>query len=247
MAAGSMRTQQEAAGAMPVTISVWLRWVLWLRQHILPRGGVRRDSRIPETYSSFMVSSGIARHERISPVIRKENRMDSFQRQVSALRQQLSSDSDEDVVDDAEPMPSNGEFERPVPPIPISMLDRVSPDTHTQWLGGDPDVGVIASGSRWNGTMHSDGSIRIHGHAEGDLFAARGMYVAEGATVSAKISSNNIVIAGTVDGTVDCTGRLEILPTGRVSGDVSAPTLVVHDGATMTGQLKMRTPAGEGA
>ena len=94
--------------------------------------------------------------------------------------------------------------------------------------------------------MHSDGSIRIHGHAEGEVFAERSIYVAEGAMVSAKISSNNIVIAGTVDGTVDCIGRLEILPTGRVSGDVSAPTLVVHDGATMTGQLTMRTPTGGG-
>ncbi|RIK42152.1 MAG: polymer-forming cytoskeletal protein [Chloroflexi bacterium] len=180
-------------------------------------------------------------------LIRKDNRMDSFQRQVSALRQQLSSDAEDDVIDDAEPMPLVPDTVRQQAPTPISMLGHVSPEAHTQWLGGDPEVGVIATGSHWNGTMRSDGSLRIHGHAEGELYAARSIFVAEGAVVSARISSNHIVIAGAVDGTVDCTGRLEILPTGRVSGDVSAPTLIVHDGATMTGQLKMRASTGNAA
>ncbi len=177
-------------------------------------------------------------------MVRKENRMDSFQRQVSALRQQMSNDADEDVIDDAEPMPIPNERMRGASaPTPITTLDRVSPEFPTQWLAGDPEVGVIAAGSHWNGTMYSEGSLRIHGEAEGELHADRSIFVAEGALVSATISSNNIVIAGAVDGKVDCSGRLEILPTGRVSGDVTAPTLIVHDGATMTGQLTMRGPA----
>jgi cytoskeletal protein CcmA (bactofilin family) len=178
-------------------------------------------------------------------MIRKENRMDSFQRQVSALRQQLSSDADEDVIDDAEPMPITGDVDHPSASPPVTVLDRVSPDQYTQWPAGDPEVGVIAVGSHWNGTMRTQGSIRVHGVAEGELVAEHSIFVAEGASVSAKISSNSIVIAGMVDGTVDCSGRLEILPTGRVSGEVAAPTLVVHDGATMTGQLTMRTPTDE--
>lgn len=174
-------------------------------------------------------------------MIRKENRMDSFQRQVSALRQQLSNDADEDVIDDAEPMPMSmtGDLGHAGNVTPITVLDRVSPDMHTQWLGGDPEVGVIASGSHWNGTLRSEGSIRVHGLAEGEIYATRSIFVAEGASVSAKLSSNSIVIAGTVDGQVDCKGRLEILPSGRLSGDVSAPTLIVHDGAIMTGNLRM--------
>jgi len=192
--------------------------------------------------SPRMLFRTVSPDERTLFMIRKENRMDSFQRQVTALRQQLSSESDDEIIDDAEPMPVTGELQRS--PAPITMLDRVSPDQHTQWLGGDPEVGVIAADSNWAGVMYSDGSLRVHGHAEGELHATRSIYVAEGATVSAKLTSNNIVIAGVVDGTVECTGRLEVLPTGRVSGEVSAPTLVVHDGATMTGQLKMRAPAG---
>jgi cytoskeletal protein CcmA (bactofilin family) len=33
-----------------------------------------------------------------------------------------------------------------------------------------------------------------------------------------------------------------VLPTGRVSGDVTSPKLVVHEGATVEGDLKMRVP-----
>ena len=39
-------------------------------------------------------------------VFRKESRADSFQRQISALRQQLGTDQEDDeFYDDAEPMP----------------------------------------------------------------------------------------------------------------------------------------------
>jgi cytoskeletal protein CcmA (bactofilin family) len=34
-------------------------------------------------------------------------------------------------------------------------------------------------------------------------------------------------------------GKFEVLPSGRVAGDINAPTLVVHEGAIMTGQLRM--------
>ncbi len=103
-------------------------------------------------------------------------------------------------------------------------------------------TGIVAANSVWNGNLRSHGSLRIYGQVEGELVADEEIYVAEGATVNARVAARQVVVAGTVDGTVECSGRLEVLASGRVAGDVTSPSLVVHEGATVEGDLKMRTP-----
>jgi cytoskeletal protein CcmA (bactofilin family) len=107
----------------------------------------------------------------------------------------------------------------------------------------DERIGVIAADSHWNGTMRSEGSLHVLGQVEGELVAAGEIYIAEGAVVNARISASQITIAGMVTGTVECTDRLEILPSGHVIGDVTSPTLIVQEGATVEGDLSMRSPA----
>jgi cytoskeletal protein CcmA (bactofilin family) len=175
-------------------------------------------------------------------VFRKESRADSFQRQISALRQQLGTDQEDDeFYDDAEPMPDTPEASlgdapiaaRPTPaPMPVTGTPRVA----------DAATGVIAADSIWSGTLRSRGSLQIFGQIEGDLEASDEIFVAEGARVNARIAARIVVVAGLVEGTVECSGRLEVLPTGRVSGDVTAPSLVVHEGAAIEGDLRMQAP-----
>jgi cytoskeletal protein CcmA (bactofilin family) len=110
----------------------------------------------------------------------------------------------------------------------------------------DAATGVIAADSIWSGTLNTQGSLQIFGDVEGELVASNEIFVAEGARVNARIAAQVIIVAGLVDGTLECSGRLEVLPTGRVSGEILAPTLVVHEGATVDGDLKMQAaePAG---
>ena len=175
-------------------------------------------------------------------VFRKESRADSFQRQISALRQQLGTDQEDDeFYDDAEPMPETPEaaedgIPMAVRPTPTPMPLPSTPPT------ADAATGVIAADSIWSGTLRSHGSLQVFGQVEGDLAASNEIYVAEGAHVNARIAAQVVVVAGSVEGTVECGVRLEVLPTGRVSGDVTAPSLVVHEGAAIEGDLRMQAP-----
>lgn len=171
----------------------------------------------------------------------KETRQDSFQRQISALRQQLSTDQEEDeIADDAEemseaasPQDTPGAF-RYAPPSTVSAPLR------TGGRMADSGTGVIAAGSSWNGTLQSEGSIQVFGRVEGELTAGEEVFVAEGADVRARVVARTIVVAGRVEGTMECHGRLEVMPSGYVSGDVTSATLVVHEGAMVDGDVKMR-------
>jgi cytoskeletal protein CcmA (bactofilin family) len=202
-------------------------------------------------------------------VFRKENKVDAFQRQISALRQQLGTPEEGDAVelDDrreeaayhhhdeldvpaVEPAPAHrdaggfsfGGFgtsrapavEAAMPALPAPMV-------------ADAQTSVVAYDTVWKGDLQTSGSLHVHGRVEGAILAKQDVYVAEEADVDATVTASNVVIAGLVRGTVRCGNRFEVLPQGRVAGDVQAPTLVVHEGATMTGQFRMGAPESGGA
>jgi cytoskeletal protein CcmA (bactofilin family) len=176
-------------------------------------------------------------------MVRRDNRMESFQRQISALRQQLGSDQEDDEpFDDAEPM-SEESNATPVYTSPARSSPRdIRGTSQDSWQNADTDVGVIAANSTWSGTLRSNGSVHVLGTAEGDINARHEIHIADSAQVTATLRAETITVAGVVDGVIECSGRLEVLATGRVSGDVTTPSLVVHDGATVTGKLRMEQP-----
>lgn len=102
------------------------------------------------------------------------------------------------------------------------------------------DASVIASDAIWTGTLRSNGSIQIYGRVEGEIMAAGDIHIAQGAEVSSQIQAINVIVAGSFKGGIACTGRFEALEGGVVEGRILAPTLVVHDGATINGTFRMR-------
>ena len=57
----------------------------------------------------------------------------------------------------------------------------------------------IGKGTKVSGNLHFHGTVRIEGEADGEIVGDE-IVIAEGATVSAKITANRLTIAGTVSG-----------------------------------------------
>ena len=53
--------------------------------------------------------------------------------------------------------------------------------------------------------------------------------------VAARVLVGNLLVKGRVQGNVEARGKVEVAKTGDIRGDISAPRLVVHSGATMKG------------
>ena len=124
---------------------------------------------------------------------------------------------------------------RPPPPPPPAPMPVATP------AGAREQVEtVVGEESSIQGTIRSEHSIRIQGAAQGEIESKRSVYVEEGARVNAKVIAAEITISGQVDGQVFSTGRVEIRPTGRVTGEVNAASLVMQEGAYLDGQIKMK-------
>lgn len=188
-------------------------------------------------------------------VFRRDSKVDAFQRQLSALRNQLGNDPAElpaSIPDRELPLPTSS---RPLPDLDffsestytlrdeldIAPLAVVEPEAISQSAvpALDTETSVIAHGTAWSGNLESTGSLHVHGRADGTLTARTSIYIAEDAEVDATLQASHVVVAGLVRGAVHCLDRFEVLPRGRVTGDVHAPRVVIHDGAVVAGRVSM--------
>jgi cytoskeletal protein CcmA (bactofilin family) len=110
---------------------------------------------------------------------------------------------------------------------------------------------VIDQFSRFDGTFVAERDLRIDGDMKGTIECRGTLFVATGATVSARVEAENITVAGELTGEINCRGRLQLLPSGRLKGQVKTRGLVVAEGAIYDGDLVMdsssnRVPSGNG-
>ncbi len=123
-----------------------------------------------------------------------------------------------------------------------NIASQTSPEAKENMKVSDNCSTVLSSGTAWEGSLKTQGSVRVEGHLSGEIDATDTVHVAEGAQVDAKIRAAFVVIAGQFQGEVDCRERLEIMPTGQVKAQLTTKSLVVHEGAFIEGQIHMSEP-----
>lgn len=101
----------------------------------------------------------------------------------------------------------------------------------------------LDGGSKVSGKISFEGPARIDGHLEGEIISKDCVMVGEGATVTAQIKAAAIVIAGKVSGELTASQRIEILPSARVTSNLTSPVLVIHEGAVFEGHCTMQPEA----
>lgn len=104
---------------------------------------------------------------------------------------------------------------------------------------------VLGGETVFRGTLKFDESLKIDGRFEGTIESPGFLLIEEGAEVVADVKVAVIVVGGTVRGDVEATDRLEMLPGGRLIGNVRSPHLIVAEGTELRGRCEMlENPAG---
>ena len=100
---------------------------------------------------------------------------------------------------------------------------------------------IIGRETEFKGTLVSSGLIRIEGRFEGEIIHNGDIAVGETGVLNANVKARNLTVAGTITGNIDATGKLELLPTARLTGDISVSALVIGEGAAFKGTSSMRS------
>lgn len=100
-------------------------------------------------------------------------------------------------------------------------------------------ISIIGPGMRVLGDCSSDGTIRIEGSVQGEVFAGKAIVVGKEGVVTGDLRTQDAVIAGQVDGSVVAASRLEVQATARIQGVVHARRLQLEEGALLNGEVRM--------
>lgn len=106
---------------------------------------------------------------------------------------------------------------------------------------------LIGLGTEINGTLRANGGIRIDGRVEGEVVNEGDLVVGEEGVLEATVKTRNVTVAGEVRGNIEASGRVEIVATGRLIGDITVNALIIHEGAVFDGNCQMRQAEGNEA
>ena len=98
---------------------------------------------------------------------------------------------------------------------------------------------ILGPGSRFEGKLTFVGTVRIDGTFVGEIVTEGTLVVGETADVEGTLRVANAVVAGRVNGRMVVRDSLELKATGRLTGEISAGTLVTERGAFLEGTVRM--------
>lgn len=127
----------------------------------------------------------------------------------------------------ARPQPGTAQAAPPLTPPAQKIVEPSS-----------PAAAYLDRGTKISGKLHFEGRVRIDGNIDGEI-DGKEITIGESAVATVQIRADSIVVCGKVKGEITATQRIEIRPTAKIIGNITAPKLVVQDGAIFEGQCSM--------
>lgn len=97
---------------------------------------------------------------------------------------------------------------------------------------------VVDAHSNFDGRFETEQDLRIEGSISGDIVCKGRFTVEREATAKVKLEAHEAYIKGRFEGEISCSGLLVIASTAVVSGTIKAATLVVEEGASLSGAIE---------
>jgi cytoskeletal protein CcmA (bactofilin family) len=98
---------------------------------------------------------------------------------------------------------------------------------------------VIGPKTTIKGEITGDEDIVVEGVVEGQIRVTRDLRVGPGGVVKATVEAQSVVVSGELVGDCQASQRVELQASGRLTGNIRAPRVVIAEGATFKGNSDM--------
>ena len=120
---------------------------------------------------------------------------------------------------------------RPAPPPPPPG----APATASRTAG----TCVIGPKTTVKGEIIGDEDVLVEGNVEGQIRVTRDLRVSPGGVVKATVEAQSLIVSGEIVGDCQASARVEIQASGRLTGNIRAPKIVIAEGAMFRGNSDM--------
>lgn len=105
--------------------------------------------------------------------------------------------------------------------------------------GNDNLNAFLGEGTSFKGNLTFEGTVRIDGKLEGEIFTKDTLVIGEGATVKATIHTGILIVGGAVHGNIVAEKKVELHSSARLYGNLSTPLLSIAEGVIFEGSCTM--------
>ncbi len=98
---------------------------------------------------------------------------------------------------------------------------------------------VIGAKTTVKGDILGDEDVVVEGAVEGQIRINRDLRIGQSGTVKATVEAQSVVVAGELIGDCAAANRVEIQASGRLTGNIRAPKIVIAEGAMFRGSSDM--------
>ena len=105
---------------------------------------------------------------------------------------------------------------------------------------------VLGPDATFKGELSFEKGMRLHGKLNGSVTTPGRLHVAREAQMEANVEAGAIILEGAVQGNLVAQDRIEMKPTTRYEGDLTASKLVVEEGAQFRGHVSVGPDAVKG-
>jgi cytoskeletal protein CcmA (bactofilin family) len=106
-------------------------------------------------------------------------------------------------------------------------------------MDGDKTATVLGPTVEIEGEIEGDEDLVIQGRIQGKIVSRKDLTVDSSGKVEASITTKNLAVSGHLVGNVTATERVEVRKEGKMIGDITAPRVVIGDGAKFKGNIEM--------
>lgn len=104
---------------------------------------------------------------------------------------------------------------------------------------------IIGPSTKFEGNINASGTIRLDGNLKGDIISETDVIIGESGNCNGNITASNVTISGNITGNIKCKELLEILPGGKLFGDIEAGKISINTGAIFRGKCAMNSSENE--
>ena len=131
----------------------------------------------------------------------------------------------------AEPAPRPA---APAPPTPGPAPARPAPAPSAATTAC-----VVGAKTQFKGELTGSETVLVEGLVEGTIRISGDLRVGRGGTVKATVQAQSVSVAGELMGDCSAVQRVEIEASGKLTGNIRAPRVVIVEGATFRGNSDM--------
>jgi cytoskeletal protein CcmA (bactofilin family) len=101
-------------------------------------------------------------------------------------------------------------------------------------------VAFLGKGTDFRGVLRFEGTIRVDGRLEGEVFTKDTLIVGESAEIMGNLNVGTLITSGKINGNVTATSKAHCMAPGSLTGDITTPVLNIEDGFYFNGRCEMK-------